>query len=42
MDKRVAFQDSEGFAAQVIYPTAGLLWEDAVDNPLLADAHCRA
>src|SRR5258708_30359217 len=42
MDKRVKFLDQEGFAAQVIYPTVGLLWEDTVDDPLLADALCRA
>jgi predicted TIM-barrel fold metal-dependent hydrolase len=42
MDKPVAFQNSEGFAAQVIYPTAGLLGEAAVDDPRSADAYCRA
>jgi predicted TIM-barrel fold metal-dependent hydrolase len=42
MDKRIEFLDREGLAAQVIYPTVGLLWEDAVSDPLLADALCRA
>ncbi|MGH7917613.1 MAG: amidohydrolase family protein [Candidatus Binataceae bacterium] len=42
MDKRVKFLDHEGFAAQVIYPTIGLLWEDTVVDPALADALCRA
>ena len=42
MDKRVKFLDQEGFAAQVIFPTVGLLWEDTVDDPVLADALCRA
>ena len=42
MDKRLEFLDREGFAAQVIYPTVGLLWEAAVNDALLADALCRA
>jgi uncharacterized protein len=42
MDQRVKFLDREGFAAQVIYPTVGLLWEAAVSDPALADALCRA
>jgi hypothetical protein len=42
MSKRIEFLDREGFAAQVIYPTLGLLWEDSVSDPILADAHCRA
>ena len=42
MDARVKFLDQEGFAAQVIFPTIGLLWEDTVDDPMLADALCRA
>jgi hypothetical protein len=42
MDKRIEFLEREGLAAQVIYPTVGLLWEDAVSDPLLADALCRA
>ncbi len=42
MDARVKFLDREGFAAQVIYPTIGLLWEDAVAAPALAGALCRA
>ena len=41
MDRRVKFLDREGFAAQVIYPTVGLLWEAAVKDPALADALCR-
>ncbi len=42
MDRRVAFLDDEGFAAQVIYPTMGILWQGDVQDPLLADALCRA
>jgi uncharacterized protein len=42
MNKRLQFLDKEGFAAQVIYPTIGLLWEDSVNDPALADALCRA
>jgi predicted TIM-barrel fold metal-dependent hydrolase len=42
MDRRIEFLDREGFGAQVIYPTIGLLWEDAVGDPMLADALCRA
>jgi hypothetical protein len=42
MDRRVEFLDREGFAAQIIYPTVGLLWEAAVKDPALADALCRA
>src|SRR5262249_40897545 len=42
MDKRVQFLDEEGMEKQVIYPTLGLFWEGEVDDPYLADAHCRA
>ncbi|MGH7932681.1 MAG: amidohydrolase family protein, partial [Candidatus Binataceae bacterium] len=42
MGERIGFLDREGFAAQVLYPTMGLLWEGSVDDPLLAAAHCRA
>ncbi len=42
MDKRVGFLDEEGLDCQVIYPTLGLYWEGEVDDPLLADALCRA
>ncbi len=42
MDKRVQFLDEEGMEKQVIYPTLGLFWEGEVDDPALADAHCRA
>jgi len=42
MDERIKFLDQEGFAAQIIYPTVGLLWEAAVKDPALADALCRA
>ena len=42
MDKRVGFLDEEGMDCQVIYPTLGLYWEGEVDDPLLADALCRA
>jgi uncharacterized protein len=40
--RRVKFLDREGFAAQVIYPTVGLLWEAAVKDPVLVDALCLA
>ena len=42
MDLRIGYLDEEGFAAQVLYPTIGLLWESSVDDPQLADALCRA
>ena len=42
MDLRIGYLDEEGFAAQVLYPTMGLLWESTVDDPQLADALCRA
>src|SRR5215469_9237004 len=42
MDLRIKYLDDEGFAAQVIYPTMGLLWESSVEDPGLADALCRA
>jgi predicted TIM-barrel fold metal-dependent hydrolase len=42
MNKRVQFLDEEGFEKQVIYPTLGLFWEGEIDDPRLADAHCRA
>src|SRR4029453_16803671 len=42
MTKRVCFLDEEGFEKQVIYPTLGLFWEGEIDDPDLADAHCRA
>jgi predicted TIM-barrel fold metal-dependent hydrolase len=42
MDKRIAFLDQEGIESQFIYPTLGLFWEDGVEDPDLAAAHCRA
>jgi hypothetical protein len=42
MSKRVQFLDEEGMEKQVIYPTLGLFWEGEVEDPSLADAHCRA
>ncbi len=42
MSERVRYLDAEGFAAQVIYPSLGLVWEGSVQDPLLADALCRA
>ena len=42
MGERVRYLDAEGFAAQVIYPSLGLVWEGSVQDPLLADALCRA
>lgn len=42
MDKRVQFLDQEGIDKQILYPTMGLLWEGGVDEPLVADALCRA
>ncbi len=42
MDERVRYLDREGFAAQIIYPSLGLVWEGSVQDPLLADALCRA
>src|ERR1700693_5541129 len=42
MDLRVGYLEQEGCAAQVLYPTMGLLWESSVDYPGLADALSRA
>jgi predicted TIM-barrel fold metal-dependent hydrolase len=42
MDARTRFMDAEDIAAQVIYPSLGLVWEGDVDDPALADALCRA
>src|SRR5579863_2359120 len=42
MDARVNFLDAEGIETQVIYPSLGIVWEGEVDDPLLADALCRA
>jgi predicted TIM-barrel fold metal-dependent hydrolase len=42
MGERIRYLDAEGFAAQVIYPSLGLVWEGSVQDPLLADALCRA
>ena len=41
-DERVKWLDVEGIDKQFIYPTWGLLWEGDIDDPALADAHCRA
>ena len=42
MDARTRFLDAEGIATQVIYPSLGIVWEGEVDDPILADALCRA
>ena len=42
MDARVRFMDAEGIGVQVIYPSIGILWEGEVEDPLLAEALCRA
>ncbi len=42
MDRRITFLDQEGIESQFIYPTLGLFWEDGVEDPDLAAAHCRA
>jgi predicted TIM-barrel fold metal-dependent hydrolase len=42
MGERVRYLDREGFAAQIIYPSLGLVWEGSVQDPGLADALCRA
>jgi uncharacterized protein len=42
MPSRIAFLDQEGFESQFIYPTLGLFWEDGIEDPDLAAAHCRA
>ena len=42
MEQRIHFLDVEGIEGQFIYPTLGLLWEDLVEDPDLAAAHCRA
>ncbi|MGH7934908.1 MAG: amidohydrolase family protein [Candidatus Binataceae bacterium] len=42
MDARVRFMDEEEIGVQVIYPSLGIIWEGEVDDPILADAFCRA
>ena len=42
MGQRIKFLDDEKIESQVIYPTLGLFWEGEVNDPKLADAHCRA
>lgn len=42
MDARVRFLDAEEIAFQVIYPSLGIIWEGELDDPILADALCRA
>lgn len=42
MDARIRFIDAQGIAAQVIYPSLGIIWEGEVEDPELADALCRA
>ncbi|MEE8043292.1 MAG: amidohydrolase family protein [Pseudomonadales bacterium] len=42
MGARVEFLTSEGFDAQVIYPSLGLIWEGNVGDAHLAAALCRA
>jgi predicted TIM-barrel fold metal-dependent hydrolase len=40
--QKEAGQDVSHFDSQVIYPTLGLLWEGSVEDPVFADALCRA
>ncbi|MGH7840422.1 MAG: amidohydrolase family protein [Candidatus Binataceae bacterium] len=42
MDARVRFLDEEEIAFQAIYPSLGIVWEGSLDDPILADALCRA
>ena len=42
MDARVRFMDAEEIACQIIYPSLGIIWEGELEDPLLADALCRA
>ncbi|HKV53685.1 MAG TPA: amidohydrolase family protein [Candidatus Binataceae bacterium] len=42
MDARIRFLDAEEIGSQVIYPSLGIIWEGEVDDPVLADALCRA
>jgi len=42
MDARVRFLDGEEIDAQVIFPSIGIIWEGELDDPILADALCRA
>ena len=39
---RMAFLDREGFDAQFLYPSLGLMIDALVTDPALAAAHCRA
>lgn len=42
MERRIGFLDQEGIECQFIYPTLGLFWEDGIEDPELAAAHCAA
>ncbi|HEY1851444.1 MAG TPA: amidohydrolase family protein [Candidatus Binataceae bacterium] len=42
MDARVRFLDAEEIEFQVIYPSLGIIWEGELEDPMLADALCRA
>jgi uncharacterized protein len=42
MSGRIRFLDTEGIAKQIIYPSIGIIWEGEVEDPMLADALCRA
>src|SRR5262245_30999216 len=42
MDARVRFLDEEGISFQAIYPSLGIVWEGELEDPVLADALCRA
>jgi predicted TIM-barrel fold metal-dependent hydrolase len=42
MDARIRFLDGEEIAFQAIYPSLGIVWEGELEDPILADALCRA
>jgi predicted TIM-barrel fold metal-dependent hydrolase len=42
MVARVRFLDAEEIEFQVIYPSLGIVWEGELEDPILADALCRA
>lgn len=42
MAARVRFLNDEEIDGQVIFPSIGIIWEGELDEPLLADALCRA
>jgi predicted TIM-barrel fold metal-dependent hydrolase len=40
--ERIQVLDQEGIDVALLYPTIGIIWEDSVEDPVLASALCRA